>query len=238
MNVRPHTRNVTRIFREASPEELATGRDWYARASRLADELAHSLPADHPHYGDISRAAAVIAVLSPMLSWALNVRYARLAYELAVAPWGWSVMYLAEGIPVLKRNAWKAGLLLNTDAPTDEIVKGPKVTAFWRTIADPTDPRAVVVDRHAIDVSLGRVTDDTTRGRVLGRKGAYGEVSQAYTRAARILSAELVAGGHLPITPAEVQAVTWTVWRNHYAAANHGDAAAEYRAAGHLPAVA
>jgi hypothetical protein len=40
----PHTRNVTRLFRQASAEDVSAGRDWYARASRLAAELAESLP--------------------------------------------------------------------------------------------------------------------------------------------------------------------------------------------------
>lgn len=219
------TRNVTKIFRQASPEDIAAGRDWYARASRLARELADSLPADHVHHGDVSRAAAVIAVLSPITSWPQNVRNARRAYGVASFARPWSatsdvVEDIAAELPTLKRNARKAALLLATSEPTDEIVKGPKVRAFWHTIANPSDPRGVVIDRHAIDVALGVVTDDATRGRALGRRGAYDEVAQTYVRAARILSRDL---GEV-ITPAEVQAVTWTTWRRTRALANHGDA--------------
>jgi hypothetical protein len=79
----PRTRNVTRIFRQATPDQLAAGRDWYARARRLAEELAYRLPESHRHHGDVERAAAVIAVLSPRVSWPLNVRLARQAYSLA-----------------------------------------------------------------------------------------------------------------------------------------------------------
>lgn len=219
MNLKPHTRNVTRIFREATEAELSAGREWYARASRLAAELAVSLPTRHAYHGDLSRAAAVIAVISPRLSWPQNVKIARNLYHLAFvhASEGDFVFYGRGALPANIRKAYR---LLTTDAPTDAIVSGPKVTAFWRTISDPNDPRAVVVDRHAIDVAVGRVTDDATRGKVLGRKGAYEVVALTYTRAARILSAELGE----PITPAEVQAVTWTVWRNSHAAANHGQA--------------
>lgn len=213
----PHTRNVTRLFRSASPEDMSAGRDWYARASRLAAELAESLPADHPHHGDVSRAAAVIAVLSPQLSWTANVRAARDVYE-AASRLAWrmtgerdddAIAFIADAFRGLRRNGRKAARLLTTNDPTDEIVSGPKVTAFWRTIADPTDPRGVVVDRHAVDVTINRVTDDATRGRLLGKRGAYEVVSACYVRAARILAAELGE----PITPAEVQAVTWTTWR-------------------------
>jgi hypothetical protein len=212
----PHTRNVTRLFRQASAEDVSAGRDWYARASRLAAELAESLPTSHPHHGDVSRAAAVIAVLSPQLSWSSNVRAARDVYAAATAVHGHTygtandrTASVANAFRGLSANGAKAARLLTTNAPTDEIVSGPKVTAFWRTIADPTDPRGVVVDRHAVDVTVNQVTDDATRGRLLGRRGAYEVVSACYVRAARILSAELGE----PITPAEVQAVTWTTWR-------------------------
>lgn len=222
----PTTRNVTRLFRQASADDVAAGRDWYARASRLADELAASLPADHPHYGDRTRAAAVIAVLSAQKSWPRNVILARrvfsFSFEAHAHDEAQSRDALRRGLSdVTRANVIKAWRLLATDVPTDEIVRGPKVTAFWRTIADPTDARAVVVDRHAVDVTVNRVTDDETRGRLLGRRGAYEAVSACYTRAARILSAELTARGESPITPAEVQAVTWTTWRR-VAAPGHG----------------
>lgn len=226
MSITPHTRNVTRVFRLATVADLTDGREWYARARRLAEELAASLPADHPHHGDADRAAAVIAVLSPRQSWPQNVKNARLAYEIAAAPRSVAALDLQARIrggymPVPGDVGRKVAELLATDTPSDEIVSGPKVTAFWRTIADPSDPRAVVVDRHAIDIALGRPTDDATRGKVLGKVGAYDAVAQTYIRAARILSREVG-----PITPAEVQAVTWTAWRRTRAAANHGDVVA------------
>lgn len=213
------TRNVTRLFRQASPQDLADGREWYARARRLAEELANGLPTDHPHHGDVDRAAAVIAVLSPRLSWPQNVITARLAYSVAAGDWGWLAYTIRDALPVLKSNAAKAGRLLASNDPTDEIVRGPKVRAFWFTISNPSDPRAVVVDRHAVDVAVGQVTDDATRGRILSRQGSYDQVAGCYIRAAKILSRELDE----LITPAEVQAVTWTTWRRTRALAFHGD---------------
>jgi hypothetical protein len=94
------------------------------------------------------------------------------------------------------------------------------VRAFYFTITDPTDPRAVVIDRHAYDVAAGQALTDAARGLALGRKGAYDAVCILYRRAAAILSRE--TGEHW--TPAEVQAVTWTYWRRERAAAYHGEA--------------
>jgi hypothetical protein len=214
----PRTRNVTRIFRQATPDQLAAGRDWYARARRLAEELAYRLPESHRHHGDVERAAAVIAVLSPRVSWPLNVRLARQAYSLAAVN-SQASQYAPNLRGALPANSWKAARLLATAEPTGSIVRGPKVTAFWFTIANPWSAEAVVIDRHAVDVTLNRTTDDATRGMIIGRKGGYAMVAEVYRRAARILSRE---SGEA-ITPAEVQAVTWLVWRETRALANHGN---------------
>lgn len=213
---RPTTPNVLRIFRAATPEEIVDGRDWYRRARRLAEELDPT---------DVPRAAAVIAVLSPRQSWDRNVELARFAYDLARKSSTWTVTSARDEIlgnmPTLKRQREQVARLLVDVADPDEVVSGPKVRAFWHTIAHPDDARAVVVDRHAIDVACGAVLDDATRGRLVGRKGGYDTLARCYTRAAAILSAE----GET-ITPAEVQAITWHVWRRHHAratAANMAD---------------
>jgi hypothetical protein len=123
--------------------------------------------------------------------------------------------------PGLKGNAIKALLILQGADP-DEVVKGPKVRAFWHTIADPSNAEAVVIDRHAFDVAVGRVMDDRTRGAVLGRKGAYDAFATVYRRAAKSINARTKSTW--PWTPAEVQAVTWTYWRRERAVNYHGEA--------------
>lgn len=192
---RPSTRNVTAAYRAASADDRVEGRSWYATARAVAESLDPTDP---------DRAAAVIAVLSPRLPWRKNVEAARDAYA-------------GRPMRVLGRNAEKARLIL-AGADPEDVVSGPKVRAFWRTIADPSDPRAVVIDRHAVDVACGRVLGDAARGRLLGRTGGYDAVSDAYRRAARTLSREY--GTRL--SPAEVQATTWLYWRRERAVAFHG----------------
>jgi hypothetical protein len=194
-DVKVSTRNVTRMYRAASTDERAEGVSWYATARELAAVLDPSDPV---------RAAAVIAVLSPQTSWARNVNLAKDAYA-------------GRPIGTVGRNADKARRLIAGEDPED-VVSGPKVRAFWRTIADPTDPRTVVVDRHAIDVAAGEVLDDERRGKFLGRKGGYDAVCDVYRKAARILSKEY----GITLSPAAVQATTWVHWRRNYALANHG----------------
>lgn len=188
------TRNITRVFRAATPVDRSEGQGWYASAHEIAVGLDPADPA---------RAAAVIAVLSPLLSWPRNIAEAR-------------NLYSGQPVRTLGSNAHKARRILAGVDP-EYIVSGRKVRAFWKTIADPAEPSAVVVDRHAIDIAAGRVLGDKLRSTHLRRAGAYDEVADKYRRAAQRLSAEL----GLRVTPAEVQATTWIYWRREHAVAYH-----------------
>lgn len=219
VTARPTTTNVLKTFWQATPEEFEEGREWYRRANALAVELANTqwkpgyqhAEADLADWDrELSKAVAVIAVLSPQESWDRNVEKARRIYA------EWDATKAARPIgdyrmlaswPGLKTNATKALRILDGEKPED-VVSGPKVTAFYRAILDPNDPRGIVIDRHAFDVAVGRVMDDRTRGIVLGRAGAYESFVRAYERATVNLQAL-----YPTITPAEVQAVTWCVWR-------------------------
>lgn len=185
MTIELKTRNITATYRAALDSERVEGRSWYA----TANAVARSLDPEDPE-----RAAAVIAVLSPMLHWDRNVQAA-------------VDVYAGRHPKVLGRNAAKASRIMAGENP-DDVVSGPKVRAFWHAIVNPSDPRAIVIDRHAFDVAAGTVLDDEQRGKILGRKGAYDDVCHLYVRAAKILSKEF---GEL--SPVEVQATTWVAWR-------------------------
>lgn len=235
MSHKPLTRNITAAFRLATDGDRAVGFGWYARARDLAEQLAFENDNGDGWEDRVQRAAGVIAALSPRLAWRKNVEYAKLAYLIynqVKSPYGPSdkaqrvfsdhgtaEAYFAGMIPTLNANARKAFRILNGEAPED-VLGGPKVRAFYFTIVNPSDPRGVVVDRHAIDITFGQVLSDQSRGLALGRKGAYEAVSELYRRAAKIVSAEL---GEI-WTPAQVQATTWTYWRRERAAAYHGEA--------------
>lgn len=202
IDVRPMTRNVTRAYRAASDEHRHAGRVWYAEANRLARELDPN---------NVERAAAVIAVLSPRVSWDFNAYLAAWAYAVHGMPGKIHPLahpkVLAREARTIKGHAEKAFRILN-GGNADRIVSGPKVRAFWHTIVSP-DSREVVIDRHAIDIACGRVLDERTRNILLSRKGGYEAAQECYLRAAVILSRELGR----TVTPCEVQATTWLHWR-------------------------
>jgi hypothetical protein len=179
-------RHIVATYEAATPAERVEGRSWYDTARGVAVELDKDDP---------TRAAAVIAVLSPMIHWDRNVQLAADAY--AGRPLG-----------CLKRNAEKAMAIVNGGDP-EEIVSGSKVRAFWRAIADPTDPRSIVIDRHAIDVAFGEVMDNERRGKILGKRGAYGQVADRYVYATEIINERFGVN----LTPVQVQATTWVAWR-------------------------
>lgn len=189
-DVTPAAANIIRIFREANAAQLAEGLEWYADAHSLAVALDPSNP---------QRAAGVISALSIQKTWQQNVALAVRAYADGAASGH-------TGYSCRTANRILAGESI------DDVLKGDKTNAFAHVIADPTDPHAVVVDRHAFDIALGRVTDDDTRG-ILSRKGVYAIFADAYREAARVLG----------YSPSQVQAVTWVVWREtetKFAAAN------------------
>jgi hypothetical protein len=147
---------------------------------------------------NVARAAGITAALSPRLDWERNMLLAARTY--------------ADGFAsgCLKGNARKADAIYEGGEPL-AILGGSKVRAFYGAILDPTAGH-VVIDRHAFDVALGRPTDDATRS-ILDRVGAYEYVADLYREAAAILG----------ISATQVQAVTWTAWRETeaaYSAAN------------------
>ena len=194
MNLTPTTRNILRAYRAASPDEVAQGLAWYTRAQDLAAELDP---------GHVARAAAVIATLSPQASWSRNVSTARLAYRMRRA----DVTVFADGLPTTRITAVKAhAILQSTSDDLDDLVHGPKVRAFWRSIIEP-DSDAVTIDRHAFDVAVGQVVPERIRNNVLKRVGVMETFAQAYRRAAK----------RAGITPAQMQAITWIYWRRNRA---------------------
>lgn len=182
---------IREVWDLATLSEIEEGMSWYDDARRIAETMDSD---------NVYRAAGVIAALSPRLDWGRNVMLAQRAYEafeqdpaMPGHKWG-----------TLGTNADKAYRILKGENP-DDVLKGDKVTAFYRAIVDGS---GVVIDRHAFDVAMGRVTNDETRG-ALSRKGVYDQFAARYIIAASKLTDELDEY----VSPAQVQAVTWVVWR-------------------------
>lgn len=177
----PTVTNVLSVFNRAGSAAIREGLSWYLDAHSVALDLSPNDPA---------MSAGVIAALSPMMGWDSNKKQATLAFERGDA----------SGLGLAK-NCAKAQAILDGANPLD-VLGGNKVRAFYSTILDPFGFDIPVVDRHAFDIAVGRVTDDKTRG-ILSRKGAYERFGQVYVDAAK----------RAGISASQMQAVTWVAWR-------------------------
>jgi hypothetical protein len=139
---------------------------------------------------DPARAAGVISALSPRVLWSYNQKLAiRLYAEGGLTSGG------------LSGNLAKANAIYN-GADIAETLRASKTVAFAGVINDPTDPYSVVVDRHAVSVALGRQSTDAEKESV-SKRAVYDHYADAYRIAAR----------RAGISPSQMQAVTWVVWR-------------------------
>ena len=181
----PDVSNIMGTYFEATDEDVAAGLGWYAMAHQVATRIAD---------GDTERGAGVIAALSPQKAWNENVAIAERAFAE-----GHASKQVSDACNKADHILW------GSHSPLD-ILGGNKVRNFYRAIMGDED--AVVIDRHAFDVALGRIGDDASR-RILSRVGVYDTFAQAYRIAAQRLSD---AFGET-ILPSQVQAVTWLAWR-------------------------
>lgn len=190
--MKPSVKNILACYNRATGETLREGLSWYLDAHNFA----RTVGGGRGHH--IERNAGIIAALSPMNEWENNknkaMRLISLRGRVVIGPNN------SNGIG-LSSNVRKAIDIYNGGEPLD-ILGGNKVRAFYRTILEPTGDIDPVIDRHAFDIAVGRVTNDKARG-ILDRKGVYDEFAHAYREAAK------VAG----IGSAQMQAVTWVQWR-------------------------
>jgi hypothetical protein len=203
--IAPSTRNITRLFRTATAEQIADGAAWYAEANELATTWAERFNLS------VETVAGVIAALSPLMSWAANVG---LAERFLVAGG------LEEGY--LKANLAKARAIL---AGADPIATlgGLKVTNFYLGIVS-RGAEGVCVDRHAYSLAVNTRFPDGTIPSLSPKR--YAEVADTYRNAAAILRRE----GH-DVTAAQVQSVTWVLWRQKFWAVGAWDRKTEALAA-------
>jgi hypothetical protein len=197
-----HVGNIMSKYREASPEFVKGGSEWYDKANEVAGRVGG---------GDTRRGAGIIAALSPLNNWERNVDE---AHELV------KTGNVASAL--LPANVEKARRIHAGEDPLD-VLGGHKVTNFFHNINDPSSPHAVTIDRHAYDIAMGRPFVGAGGGKAkrnltqgpsghtpmpedlgLSSLGRYKHFVQAYQRASSELGVDL---------PHRVQATTWVQHR-------------------------
>lgn len=196
-----HTRHITAMLRAATPDDLRSGIAWYNHAARSAADISGRarLP--------MEATAAVIAALSPRNNWDRNVADATAVCRAYYT--GGHDAALQTTVSTFGRNLRKAVAILdNADKSPDDfaaILSGRKVTSFYWNILGNHNP--VTVDGHAYSIWSGRripLADTPKIGPPL-----YRTISRAY----RLVASRSTSIVGQPLTPAQVQAVTWTTYR-------------------------
>lgn len=171
--------NILAVYARATDSEREHGTDWYRDAHAIAADIAD---------GDVWRGAGVIAALSPRVRWDINIRNARRAFETGTVTGHTKVMCA------------QAQRILDGENALD-VLKGDKVRAFCAAIATAGESDIATIDRHALEIALGKVYSDKERPTI--GKRVYREMAAAYAIAAESVGISVNA----------MQAITWVVWR-------------------------
>jgi hypothetical protein len=180
--------NILAVYKSATVEQIAMGKDWY----REANDEAQILAIDSGY--SVEQAAGVIAATSPLMSWAANKRLAK-----RIIDGRGTVM---DGY--LKHNLAKANSILNGTSVWEAITAN-KTRAFFECILHNGNTDIVCVDRHAYGIACNERERSTQRNLSFTDK-QYAGIAEAYREAARTIG----------ISAARVQAITWVVWRNRF----------------------
>lgn len=155
------------------------GRSWYADAFALASKIGERTGIGH------TKAAAILAVLSPQVPWDYQQRRTE-AWIVGEQETRGSQTYAGYGT-----NVEKARRILRGEAPAT-VVGGPKVSAFYRNLCG--DLSVFTIDRWAIHAATGWKTTDRPP---VGQRRE--EIVQACREAAEDVGE----------TPAVFQAIVW-----------------------------
>lgn len=189
--------NILAVFFSASEAEIAEGRDWYAQANLVARTLSNRYDLAGPHV-----AAGIIAALSPNNRWHRNVADA----EALIRTYCAGDECDAIKVSTYSKNKEKAIRILDGESP-ENVLGGLKVRAFYNCIIGGDD---VCVDGHAFSIWSGQRVSTTKTPKISPR--LYNAISEDYRRAAAVI--DQVAGSCY--TAAQIQAITWVVWRNQF----------------------
>lgn len=176
--------NILATYRQSTMAERQQESGWYAAAHLFCQEVAESTGGRTT----VRQVAGIVAAISPRLSWAKNMEYARLVVETGTAP-------------LMFGNLRKAQRIAEGADP-DLVLGGRKVRSFFDNILYPGTSDTVTIDRHAVDIAFGVAGNDESR-KVLAHAGVYDTVSDAYRAVGRTLG----------IRPLQVQAITWVTHR-------------------------
>ena len=191
-----HVRNILKVYRRATTEDIANGVEWYDRAKRYAETISKWTNTN------LNTVIGVMAALSPNNKWERNVKDC----ERMVQAWksGEDLSdFKVSCYNTMKLKAWS---ILDDNLTSDDDIltrlNGQKIRSFYSNIRGLNE---VTIDGHALNIALGKVQGLTSGKTNMGKK-TYIEMQKVYVRAAKRVD-----------IPAHVlQAITWTTWKREH----------------------
>ncbi len=196
-------KNILALYYEATqyPTVVEEGRNWYDNANDwcIGTALEYGLRSE--------QVAGIVAALSPGNRWDRNKLDAVSCIKAEKASEGVEGFKSATYHKLNKEKAYR--IASDQQHPLD-VLGGNKVTAFYKLLVSPFDTETVCVDSHAVHIALG-IDDTAIKQAPSLTVKLYEKVANAYREAAeRINSAAM---NDIEITPAQVQACCWVLWR-------------------------
>lgn len=158
--------------------------DWYKEANSFSKNLSVVFNTHH------FKTAGIIAALSPLKSWKQNKQLAK-------------DFLLTFDAGHTSANIEKARKILYASGPAEvaNILKGPKVTAFYYNILDPEKDTFITIDRHALSIAVGYKMSDLEISAVTRNQNKFFQDCYKY------------AAGIIGVSPLLLQSATWLNWR-------------------------
>lgn len=156
--------NIWRALLCASDQEIHDGMTFYEGAHGLCKLIAGM------YHITVSQVAGIYAALSPLNTWDTNVANV------------FDILRDGESATVNTPHANKRkALQIASGANPLDVLKGNKVRAFYRAIADLSVRDAVPVDRHLFCLALGlKITSNTQLSRIVGSPSLYSRIESVY----------------------------------------------------------
>ena len=181
---------IMETYKGATKEQLEEGMHWYEKAHDIASKMAP---------GNVEKGAGIIAALSPQTGWGRNLMLAGQMIQTG------TTRHTTDSLQ-------KAERILQGEKPLD-VLRGQKVTSFYKNIVDPSEPHTVTIDRHAHDIAVGvpfrgpKKSDEPSPDLGLGEKGRYDFIADVNREASERLG--------IPIAN-KTQSTTWVVHRGRH----------------------
>ena len=187
--------NILAVFFAATTAERLKGARWYADALAFCSDVAQSAGLS------VSTVAGVTAALSPNNRWPRNMADA----ERLCRAFSAGTLTDARQVKVstFHGNKNKALAILGGLHPL-EALGGLKVRAFYNCILGDA---GVCVDGHAYAIWLGSYVPTTKTPKISPK--LYETIAAAYGQAAQTINGVMGTS----YSPAQIQAITWSVWQ-------------------------